>query len=458
MSPGRPVRRVPDGFRWGAATAAYQIEGAVAEDGRTASIWDTFAHTAGRVHAGDTGDVACDHYHRLDEDLDLMSRLALQDYRFSVSWSRVVPGGRGAPNRAGLDFYARLVDGLLERGIRPVATLYHWDLPQELDDAGGWLNRDTAERFAEYAAVVAEQLGDRMSSFTTLNEPWCSAFLGYASGEHAPGHRDRSSAFLAAYHLLTAHGLGTEVLRSALPDGGDVSVTVNPAVVRAASEADEDVAAAEHVDLIANRLFLEPLMHGRLPAGLVEATADVTDWSFVRTEDLARAGERVDRLGVNYYSSSVVSARPDPEEVTVFPGSADVFVLPSRGRTTAMGWQIDPDAFVGLLVDLARTYPGVPIAITENGAAYPDVATADGSIHDEARADYLVAHVGAVRRAIDAGVDVQAYYVWSLLDNFEWAWGYSQRFGIVHVDFETQQRRIKRSGEVFRRIVLDGGV
>ena len=451
----------PENFRWGSATAAYQIEGAVAEDGRGVSIWDTFSHTPGTVLGGDTGDVACDHYHRYREDVGLMAELGLHDYRFSVAWSRVLPTGSGEVDPRGLDFYSRLVDEILAKGIRPLITLYHWDLPQALQDAGGWTNRDTALRFADYAAIVAEHLGDRVPAFTTLNEPWCSAFLGHASGEHAPGLHDDAAALSAAYHLLVAHGAGVAALRSALPSGAEVSITLNPALVRALSDAEADLAAAHKADLLANRIFLDPLAKGRLPDDLVTATRDVTDWGFVRDGDLAAISAPIDFLGVNYYTPTLVGAQPhDPAAPHLHPGTQDVFVHPQPGPHNGMGWRIEADGLTELLVGLHRDYPGLPMVVTENGTAFPDEPVDDSIdvVEDTGRADYLVAHIAAVGDALEAGVDLRGYFVWSLLDNFEWAWGYSQRFGIVHVDFATQQRRLKRSALVFQRIITEHGM
>jgi beta-glucosidase len=452
----------PDDFRWGSATASYQIEGAVAEDGRGPSIWDTFSHTPGRVLGDDNGDVACDHYHRYREDVGLMAELGLHDYRFSVAWSRVLPTGSGAVNRAGLDFYSRLVDEILASGIRPLVTLYHWDLPQALQDAGGWTNRDTAARFGEFAAVVAQRLGDRVPAFTTLNEPWCSAFLGPASGVHAPGLRDDGAALQAAYHLLVAHGEGVAALRSGLPAGAEVSITLNPALVRAVSDAAADRAAAVKTDLLCNRIFLDPLLRGRLPDDLVAATTAATDWGFVRDGDLAAISAPIDFLGVNYYTPTLVGAQPaDPDHPELHPGTQDVFVHPQDGPLTGMGWRVEAASLTELLVGLHRDYPGVPMVVTENGAAYPDALDdpAGGDVvEDPERADYLAEHITAVGAALDAGVDLRGYFVWSLLDNFEWAWGYSQRFGIVHVDFATQRRRLKRSARLYQRIIADHGV
>jgi beta-glucosidase len=446
------MRRLPEGFRLGAATAAYQIEGAVTEDGRGRSIWDTFTEVPGAVLNGDTGETACDHYHRFAEDLDLAARIGLDDYRFSIAWPRVLPTGTGAVNGAGLDFYSRVVDAALERGIRPVITLYHWDLPQALQDLGGWTARDTPRHFADYAAVVARALGDRVEVFTTLNEPWCSAFLGHASGAHAPGVRDDATAYLTAHHLLLAHGLGVEALRANLPAGRQVSITLNTVNTRPASDSAQDHQAARDAELSQNQIFLEPVLAGGLHPELVERTKTVTDWEFVHDGDLRIISAPLDFLGVNYYNPHLVAASPSPG-AEPWPGVANAWVVPEPPPVTGMGWPVRPETFAELLVSLDADYPGNVMVVTENGAAYPDAVRADGEVFDLERANYVRGHLGAVLDAVDAGVDVRGYYAWSLLDNFEWAWGYSQRFGLVHVDYATQQRRLKHSGEVYAGII-----
>lgn len=446
----------PAGFIWGTATAAYQIEGAVADDGRTASIWDTFSHTPGKVLGGDTGDVAADHYHRYATDAALMGELGVSAYRFSTSWSRIIPSGTGPVNRKGIDFYSRLIDELLANGVAPALTLYHWDLPQELQDAGGWTARSTAERFADYARVVADALGDRVGVWTTLNEPWCSAFLGYAAGVHAPGHTNGAEALCAVHHLLLGHGMATQVLRSTLPAVAQISITVNPAVARPASDSSADAMAARKVDGLQSRIWLDPLFGLGYPADVREFTASISDWSYVRDGDLAVIATPIDLLGVNYYNPVVVrhydgtgqrasaDGHGDGAGET-WPGCDDVEFLDVAGRHTAMGWPVDATGFGDLLARLWRDYR-TPMAITENGAAYEDVVVADGAIHDVERVEYLREHLAAVHGAIAEGIDVRGYYLWSLLDNFEWAWGYSKRFGIVRVDFDTQRRTLKDSG------------
>ncbi|CAL9589587.1 GH1 family beta-glucosidase [Streptomyces sp. enrichment culture] len=448
----------PAGFRWGTATAAYQIEGAATEDGRTPSIWDTFSRVPGKVRNGDTGDIAADHYHRMPEDVALMRELGVTDYRFSVSWSRVQPTGRGPAVRKGLDFYRRLVDELRAADIRPVATLYHWDLPQELEDAGGWPHRDTAERFAEYAGLVADALGDGVATWTTLNEPWCAAFLGYASGVHAPGRTDPAASLRAAHHFNLGHGLAVRALRAALPRSAEVSLTLNLHAVRplTGSEADRD--AARRIDALGNRVFLDPVFHGRLPEDLVADTAALTDWSCVRDGDLEVAATPVDSLGINYYSPTVVAAGTH-EGPSPWPGAeGHVRFEPAPGPRTAMDWPVDADGLYELLTRLRDELPRIPLVITENGAAYDDYADPSGAVHDPERVAYLRQHLAAVHRAIEDGADVRGYFLWSLLDNFEWAYGYSKRFGIVHVDFASQRRTPKDSARWYADVIARGGL
>lgn len=446
----------PDGFRWGTATAAYQIEGAAAEEGRGKSIWDTFARTPGKVFAGHTGDVACDHYHRYVDDVGLMRELGIGTYRFSVSWPRIKPDGTGPANPRGLDFYDRLTDELLSAEIEPMLTLYHWDLPQDVEDRGGWAARDTAFYFSDYAMSVHKRLGDRISLWTTLNEPWCSAFLGYAVGVHAPGHHDQVKALAAAHHMLLAHGLATTRLRAAGAE--TISITLNLAPVVPADPGDPaEVDAANRVDAVLNRLFLEPVLKGgydlysrkildeRGPAGLVQAG------------DEQIIGQPIDLLGINYYNPCLVTARPGAPENPVYPGSEGVDFRPAPGKTTAMGWPIEPWGLTELLERLSRDYPGVPLIITENGAAFDDIPT-EGAVADHDRVAFLEGHLQACHDAISRGVDLRGYLVWSLLDNFEWAEGYRKRFGIVHVDFDTQLRTAKESALWYAKVISRNGL
>ncbi len=449
----------PTGFVWGAATAAYQIEGGAAEDDRTPSIWDTFSRTPGKVRNGDTGDIAADHYHRYRDDVALMAELGLKAYRFSVSWSRVQPTGRGPAVERGLDFYRRLVDELLEAGIAPVATLYHWDLPQELEDAGGWPVRDTAERFGDYAAIMADALGDRVDVWTTLNEPWCSAFLGYGSGVHAPGRTHGPDALRSAHHLNLAHGRAVSAIRSRLGASAKTSVTLNLHQVRPVSQSPADLDAARRIDAVGNRIFTGPILDGRYPADLLEDTAHLVDWdTLVRSGDLAAASAPIDLLGINYYTPTLVSAAVEAESAefvrsdahgvsrhSPWPGSEDVVFHLAPGSTTAMGWAVDPSGLYDLVTDVSRRYPRLPLMITENGAAFDDYVSPEGEVLDPERIAYLHGHLDAVRRAIADGADVRGYFLWSLMDNFEWAYGYGKRFGAVYVDFSTQRRIPKAS-------------
>ncbi len=445
--------RFPESFLFGSATASYQIEGAAQEDGRGPSIWDTFSRTPGKVLNGDTGDVADDHYHRWEQDLDLLRDLDLDTYRFSIAWPRIQPTGSGDVNQAGLDFYSRLVDGLLERGVTPIVTLYHWDLPQPLEDAGGWPERGTALRFAEYAGIVGAALGDRVGTWTTLNEPWCSAFLGYGSGVHAPGRMDPVAALRAAHHLNLAHGLGIQALRSVARKDADYSVTLNFTVLRGDGPGGDE--AARRIDAVANRVFTNPMLRGVYPEDLLADTAGVTDWAFVQDGDLAEIRQPLDVLGVNYYNTALVSLwdgkgpkrmadNHNPSAGSPYPGADRVEFLPQPGPYTAMGWNIAPAGLEELLLSLREQFPEQALMITENGAAFDDVLE-DGRVHDEERIDYLRRHFTAAHRAMEQGVDLRGYQVWSLLDNFEWAYGYSKRFGIVHVDYDTLVRTPKDS-------------
>jgi beta-glucosidase len=449
--------KFPDGFVWGAATAAYQIEGSPDVDGRGPSIWDTFSHTPGKVVNDDTGDVAADHYRRYREDVALMAEMGLPAYRFSVSWPRIQPGGKGPANPAGLDHYERLVDELLANGIKPVLTLYHWDLPQELEDSGGWGARDTAARFAEYAELVGARLGDRIPLWTTLNEPWCAAFLGYASGEHAPGRTDPALALKATHHLLLAHGLGTQALRGVLPASAQVSITLNLASVLPAVTSSAATDAVRRIDGLANRLFLDPLLAGHYPVDVQRDTARLTDWSFVLPGDLETIATPVDLLGINYYSPTLVDVGPATDGPSPWPACENVRFVQAPGPTTAMGWAIDAQGLRNVVHRVHEQYRPIPLMITENGAAFDDELGADG-VRDDDRIAYLRDHLAVVHEAINAGVDLRGYFVWSLLDNFEWAFGYAKRFGIVHVDYDTQKRVWKDSAHWYRQVIRTNGL
>ncbi len=439
---------LPADLEVGVATGSWQVEGAVGERGR--SIWDDFADVPGAIRDGATGEPACDHVHRVEQDLDLLGWLGVDAYRFSISWPRVLPDGTaGTVSAAGLGFYDRLVDGLLARGIRPAATLYHWDLPSRLQAAGGWPLRDTAERFADYTSVVAERLGDRVDRWATLNEPWCAAFLGYAAGVHAPGLRDPAASLAAAYHLMLGHGLAVQRLRSA--GARQVGLVLNLIPVRAEDAA--AAAAARHVDGLQNRIFLDLLAGRGVPADLRSATAALTDWSFVRDADGAVVGAPVDWLGENYYTVlrvAVGSGDVDAvgQDTSAFP-AAPPFRFRPRPPYTEMGWEVEPSGLGEVLRMVAAALPGVPVWITENGVAAPEVVGGDG-VHDPARVDYFRAHVTELLAARASGLDVRGYYAWSLLDNLEWAEGWTKRFGIVRVEPGTLARIPKDSAHWWR--------
>jgi beta-glucosidase len=449
--------RFPPGFVFGAATASYQIEGAVSEDGRGPSIWDTYSHTPGLVANGDTGDIACDHYHRYREDVALLGELGVTSYRFSIAWPRIVPDGSGPVNPKGLDFYARLVDELLAAGIEPAVTLYHWDLPQALEDRGGWRVRETAERFADYTQAVAGRLADRVPRWITLNEPWCSAFLGYSVGRHAPGAREGRGALAAAHHLLVGHGLAVQALRAAGVREAGITLNLDRNLPATGSAADR--AAVVRADTQHNLVWTEPLLAGRYPATEEETWGElITAQDFRRDGDLALIGQPLDFLGVNYYRPIVVADAPyreaDPARRTATDNRYTEVRL-EGARHTAMDWPVVPGGLTDLLVALRERYGDAlpPVHLTENGSAEHDEPGPDGTVHDHDRIAYLRDHLTALRAALDAGVDVRGYYVWSLLDNFEWAYGYGKRFGIVRVDYDTQRRVPKDSYHWYRALI-----
>ncbi|MFF8246880.1 GH1 family beta-glucosidase [Streptomyces griseus] len=445
-----PVRGLPADFRWGVATSAYQIEGAVAEDGRTPSIWDTFCRVPGAVEGGESGDAACDHYHRMPEDVELVAGLGIDTYRFSLAWPRIQPGGRGPANAKGLDFYKRLVDEVQGRGITPWITLYHWDLPQELEDAGGWPARDTALRFAEYAALAHEALGDRVEHWTTLNEPWCSAMLGYAHGVHAPGRRDLGDAMRAVHHLLLGHGLAAGALRDAAGNNPlELGITLNLGTATPETDSAADREACRRADGMGARLYLDPLVHGRYPEDVVADLAAQHIELPVREGDPAAIAAPLDVLGVNFYRGMRFSGVTEDGSATGADGLPVTRVVERDLPRTAMDWEITPTELTDLLVRLQRDY-ALPTVITENGAAFDDTVAADGSVPDADRTAYLADHIAAVVAARAQGADVRGYFAWSLLDNFEWAYGYDKRFGIVRVDYDTQVRTLKDSAKWYR--------
>jgi len=443
------ILRFPDGFVWGTATSAYQIEGGVAEGGRGVSIWDTFCQIEGKVFQGHTGDVASDHYHRYAEDVELMRSLGLHAYRFSISWPRVLPDGRGQVNQEGLDFYDRLVDALLTAGIQPFATLYHWDLPQALQETGGWANRDTVGDFCEYADVVSRRLGDRVKNWITHNEPWVVAFLGYATGTHAPGLQDIATALQVSHHLLLSHGESVPILRGN-STGMRVGITLNLSPIIPASGAKADVAAALRHDGYMNRWFLDPLYKGAYPEDMLAYYGDSAP--SIQLGDMSRIAAPVDFLGVNYYTSNVV--QDDPKDRIV--GTRQV--IPDGAEVTEMGWEVYPQGLYELLTRLQADYRPPAMFITENGAAFPDEVAPDGRVVDPRRIAYLDGHLRYAHRAIQDGVPLKGYFAWSLMDNFEWSHGFSKRFGLVYVLYDTQQRIIKESGHWYRQVIERNGL
>ena len=427
----------PKDFLWGVTTAAYQYEGAADEDGKGPSIWDTFTHLPGTVHHGDNGDIACDHYHRLDSDVELMAELGIGACRFSIAWPRVQPDGSSAVNQAGLDHYRRLVDALRARGIEPVVTLYHWDLPQGLQDVGGWTNRDTAKRFEDYARIVADALGDRVERWVTVNEPYVAAFVGYASGQHAPGLRDLGAAVTAAHHLLLGHGMAARAIAETAGSSAQIGIALNLVPVTPASKSDEDAAAARRLD--------------------------VGD-DFLRAGDLEIIRADLDFLGVNYYTRRTVAVSADSKVAppTRRSSYSSWLGVDERPRDdvprTSTGWAIEPDGLTEILLRVREDYGDIPLYITENGAAFFDYADPTGAVRDPERIEYLSSHLVAAHAAISKGVDLRGYFLWSLLDNFEWADGYSQRFGIVFVDYRTQQRIPKASAFWYRGVIAANAV
>jgi beta-glucosidase len=458
------TRQWPEGFLWGSATAAAQIEGAGHEGGKEDSVWDHFARIPGAIAQGDNLEQAVDHYHRMPQDVRLMKELGLDSYRFSTSWARVRPGDR-AVNHEGLDFYSRLVDELLEADILPWLTLYHWDLPQALEEKGGWANRDTAYRFVEYANDVYSALGDRVRHWTTFNEPFCSSLLGYGSGVHAPGRQDPAAAIAAVHHQHLAHGLAVNALRSRGAQQLGITLNLSNSIPRDSTDP-VDLDAARRFDSLQNRVFLDPILRGSYPEDTLRDLAPFGLQDVILAGDLETISAPLDFLGVNHYHDDLISGQADDagsdghsggaERPSASPwiGSEDI-AFPSRGLPrTAMGWEVNPGGLRTLLVRLGEEYPSLPpLYITENGAAYEDTVSPDGAVHDEERTGFILEHVAAVGEAIDQGADVRGYFVWSLLDNFEWSWGYGKRFGIVRVDYGTLERTVKDSGKAYAELI-----
>lgn len=443
--------KFPDSFLWGAATSAYQIEGSPLADGAGSNIWHRFSHTPGRTENGDTGDVACDHYRRFNSDVELMSELGLNAYRFSIAWARVLPDGTGRVNQKGLDFYSSLLDALLEKGIAPNVTLYHWDLPSALDDRGGWLNRDIASWFADYATLMFNALGDRAKMWGTINEPWVISDGGYLYGKLAPGHRNLFEAPIASHNILRAHGRAVEAFRaSSAAREGRIGLVVNLEPKYPASDSPEDIAATARADAYMNRQYLDPIFLRRYPDEMRDVFGEAwIDWS---NEDMNEIAQPIDFLGVNYYTRGVIShdAERLPERT--------VRIVQEASPYTHVGWEVYPAALTKVLLWIKERYGEIPLYVTENGAAFPDSPTAlDSEVNDPLRVDYLRGHIGAVRDAMEQGADVRGYFAWSLLDNFEWSHGYSMRFGIVHVDYATQRRTVKSSGRYYSGVVRSNG-
>ncbi|MEO6715412.1 MAG: GH1 family beta-glucosidase [Mycobacteriales bacterium] len=453
-------RAFPAGFVWGSATAAYQVEGAAHDDGRQPSIWDTFCRTPGKVHNGDTGDIAVDQYNRYADDVALMSKIGLQAYRFSVAWPRIQPTGSGPANEKGLDYYERLVDSLLGAGIKPFLTLYHWDLPQPLEDAGGWPERDTAHRFADYAQIVYERLHDRVRSWTTLNEPWCSAFLGYGSGRHAPGRQNEADSIKAAHHLLLGHGEAVTAMRAMHEGDNEFGVTFNLAHASPVTDSAEDADAVRRIHIVQNRLFLDPTLLGEYDDELTTFIDGVAGTEHIHDGDAATIGASLDFLGINYYMPFVVRGGGEPDTVNPSPysGAQDVAFEYGGRELTAMGWEVDAKTFEEVLTRVARNYPPIPIYVTENGAAYDDYSDPEGNVHDPRRRQYVHDHVGAMHDAMAAGADIRGYFLWSMFDNFEWAEGYAKRFGMVYVDYPTQTRIMKDSAHWYASVIASNSL
>ena len=440
--------RFPDGFLWGAATSAYQIEGSPLADGAGPSIWERFAHTPGMMHDGDTGDVACDHYNRWRDDIAIMRELGLTSYRFSIAWARVLPNGRGSVNSRGLAFYERLVDALLAANIKPLVTLYHWDLPAALDDMGGWLNRDVADWFADYATVMYKALGDRVPMWATLNEPWVVAHGGYVEGTLAPGHRSLYEPPIVAHNLMRAHGAAVLAYRAVAKQ--QVGLVVNLEPKYPASEYEADDKAVQRADAYMNRQYLDPALLGSYPAEMRDIYGAA--WPDFPDGDFALIKQPIDFLGVNYYTRSVTAYDPDR-----WPTCAGA-VRQANATYTETGWEVYPDGLADTLEWVTKRYGRIPLYVTENGAAFFDPPTAiDGVVDDPNRVHYFREHLRAVHRAMTNGADMRGYFAWSLLDNLEWSLGFAKRFGIVHVDFATQQRTIKKSGHYYAKVIASNG-
>lgn len=445
------LAKFPEGFVWGATTTSYQVEGAVSADGRGESVWDRFCHTPGKIYEGHTGDVACDHFHRYKEDIGLIAELGLKGYRFSIAWPRVIPDGKGDANEAGLDFYDRLVDCLMENGVEPFVTLYHWDHPQALEDEGGWPGRAIAHRLERYARVVGERLGDRVGHWITLNEPWCVSELGYSTGQHAPGRKEsRQVVAQADHHLMLAHGLAVRALRQACSTDIEVGITLNTFVTIPQSDSQEDAQAAERAWVHMTGWWTEPLLRGHYPPEAIEARGE--DVPHIEQGDMEIISTPTDFLGLNLYSRQIV--RASTSEETGF----DTVAAPQDAELTEMGWEVWPQIIYYGCRQIEDRYPGTALYITESGAAFDDVVAQDGAVHDPRRVHYLREHFLQAHRAIGEGVDLRGYFVWSLMDNFEWSFGFSKRFGLYYVDYQSQRRIPKDSALFYAKVIKQNGV
>lgn len=439
----------PRDFIWGAATAAYQIEGAYNQDGKGESIWDRFCHTPGNVENGDTGDIACDHYNRLEEDIRLMKELGIKSYRYSISWPRILPEGKGKLNQRGMDFYKRLTNLLLENEIEPLITLYHWDLPQKLQDIGGWANRDVTDYFTNYAEVVFNNLGDIVPYWVTINEPWVVAFLGNMFGSHAPGIKDLKTALDVSHNLMLSHGKAVKLYRE-MNQKGKISIALNFSTKYPASQKEEDIKAARLSDGGLNRWFLDPIFKGYYPEDVLELYSKRGVTHTFPMEDLKVISQPMDFLAFNYYSSEFVKHDPDI-------GFSGINNELDSFEKTEMGWIVYPQGLYDLITRLGRDYGKIDLIISENGAAFKDFINSDGTIDDHRRTNYIKEHLTQVHRAIESGINLKGYYLWSLMDNFEWAFGYSKRFGLIHVDYETLKRTIKNSGHWYKEVIRNNG-
>jgi beta-glucosidase len=443
------MRAFPKDFVWGAATAAFQIEGASKEGGRGESIWDRFCRVPGKVANGDTGDVACNHYHLYQQDVQLLKDLNIESYRFSISWPRIFPTETMTPNQEGIDFYKRLVNAILEQGITPMATLYHWDLPQWLEDKGGWTNRDTVHYFKQFAETMFRELGDTVKDWITHNEPWVVSYLGYGNGVHAPGHQDLESFLKASHHVLLSHGEAVKLFREMGPKDGKIGITLNMAPAYPLDDTAESEIAAHTWDGFLNRWFADPVFKGAYPKDMLDIYSEITSFSFIQEGDLQVIFQPIDYLGINYYS--ITTAKYSTEGEFSF---LKVEAVTTGKPQTGMGWEIEPKGLTDLLIRLHQDYNGIPIYITENGAAFDDTVEENGEIHDDLRLNYIKDHLEASLDAIENGVNLKGYYVWSFLDNFEWAFGYDKRFGVVYVDYETQKRTPKKSALWYKDNIL----